>query len=362
MSADPNFPYLSIPAEARWRDAVASREVRSIDPHLGGGLRVSPGDRLASAGSCFAQRISDALQSSGYNYLMLEEGPRFLAVNDRRASGYGLYTARYGNVYTALQLVQLFHRAFGRFDPKEPVWQRADRSYVDPFRPAIQPSGFVSEAECLWDRQAHLAAVRRMFEEVDVFIFTLGLTESWGSNVDGAIFPNCPGSILGGAFDPARHVFHNFTVAEVTAHLDAFATELRAVNRKAEIILTVSPVPLLATFEARHVLQSTVYSKSVLRVACEETIRRHSHVQYFASYEIVTASGDSRAYFLEDRRTVSDMAVKHVVDCFFRHYTGSAANQRAPAGNAAPAFPGTSASQPICDEDLVMAALADQAR
>ncbi len=39
----------------------------------------------------------------------------------------------------------------------------------------------------------HLAAVRRMFEESHLFIFTVGLTEIWESTVDGAVFPVAPG-------------------------------------------------------------------------------------------------------------------------------------------------------------------------
>lgn len=101
-------------------------------------------------------------------------------------------------------------------------------------------------------------------------------------------------------------------------HLELFLAELSVVNPKAKVILTVSPVPLIATFEPRHVLQSTVYSKSVLRVAAEEIVRNHSNVEYFASYEIVTATGDSRAYFSDDLRTVTDEAVRHVIECFLQ--------------------------------------------
>lgn len=369
--ADPAaFPYLSIPRQARWGAAVSGRPPRCIDPHLDSRLHIARSHKVASAGSCFAQRISEALQAGGYSYFVTEEGAPFLTPERKRELGYGVYSARYGNVYTALQLLQLLRRVFGRFEPAEPLWRLADGAFVDPFRPAVPAGGFQSEEECLLDRASHLAAVRRMFEEVEVFIFTLGLTEAWISTVDGAVLPACPGSSLGGAYDPARHAFHNFGVAEVTEHLDAFVAELRGVNPMAQIILTVSPVPLLATYEPRHVLQATVYSKSVLRVACEEAVRRHRQVHYFASYEIVTASGDSAGYFLEDRRTVSDAAVAHVIECFHRQFTGAdpvvgseSVTRADPVDRAegpAPAPAPRALAKPMCDEDLVMAALADQ--
>ena len=359
MANTATFPYFGIPREASWREVMADRQPVEIDPHLNTKLRIKPDDKIASAGSCFAQRISESLQSTGYNYLVTEEGSPFLSAEDKKKLGYGLYSARYGNVFTALQLLQLFRRAFGRYEPSEPVWQLASGRYVDPFRPAVHPDGFESEEECLADREAHLAAVRRMFEEVDVFAFTLGLTETWYSKVDGAAFPACPGSPLGGTFDPSRHAFHNASAGDVTEHLNTFIAEFQAVNPKAQIILTVSPVPLLATFEQRHVLQATVYSKSVLRVASEEIVRRHPHVHYFASYEIVLASGDTKNYFLDDHRTVSNTAVAHVIECFHRQFTGGAQaavpTEKKKEVNAVPA-----GNKPMCDEDLVMAALADQ--
>lgn len=359
MADAASFPYYAVPREARWGKMVVGHAPQDIDPHYNSRLHIERTDKIASAGSCFAQRISEALQSSGYTYFVTEEGPPFLSAERKHELGYRIYSARYGNIYTVLQLLQLFRRAFGRFEPEEPVWQLADGKYVDPFRPSVQPGGFQSEEECMADRAAHLAAVRRMFEEVDVFAFTLGLTESWVSTVDGAVFPSCPGSALGGLHDPARHAFHNFSVREVTEHLDMFIAEFQAVNPNAQIILTVSPVPLLATYEPRHVLQATVYSKSVLRVACEEAVRKHSHVNYFASYEIVTATGDSKSYFLDDRRAVSDVAVAHVIECFHRQFTGASAEERAAYAEHA-ATPEIATAKPMCDEDLVMAALANQ--
>ena len=92
--------------------------------------------------------------------------------------GYGVYTARTGNIYTSRQLVQLFDRAYGKFQPEEDVWQDED-GYRDPFRPQIAPEPFLTRAEYRADRARHFAAVRRAFEELTVFVFTLGLTECW---------------------------------------------------------------------------------------------------------------------------------------------------------------------------------------
>ncbi len=356
MKNSTNFPYHSIPRNARWREVMENLPTNQIDPHFIPSLKIQRNDLIASAGSCFAQRISTALQQSGYQYLVTEKGPDFLSSDEKKKYSYGQYSARYGNIYTVLQLLQLMRRAFGRFDSVEPVWRLKTGGYVDPFRSAVQPDGFISEQECLRDRQSHLAAVRKMFETVNIFIFTLGLTECWLSQVDGSVFPNCPGSSLGGEFDTNKYVFHNFSVLEVIDHIRKFLDEFKQINPSAQVILTVSPVPLLATYEPRHVLQSTVYSKSVLRVACEEIIKQYSNVHYFASYEIVTSTGDISEYFHSDRRSVSNTAVSHVIQCFHNQFTD--ADAQISDSNSNP-IEVSQQSRPICDEELVMAALAD---
>ena len=189
---------------------------------------------------------------------------------------------------------------------------------------AVQPRGFISEAEMRADRKQHLAAVRQMFEQLDVFVFTLGLTECWAARADGAVFPLCPG-VEGGEFDPHKHVFQNQDVGEVVSDMAAFIDALKAVNERAEIVLTVSPVPLVATAEpGAHVLAATTYSKAVLRVAAETLRRRYRHVHYFPSYEIVAGAFNRGRYYAQDLRNVTEEAVSHVMRLFLQHAAGYA--------------------------------------
>jgi hypothetical protein len=235
---------------------------------------------------------------------------------------YGVFSARYGNVYTARQLLQLFRRAYGELTPRPVAWQRGAR-FVDPFRPEIESAGFDSKDAVCASREAHFEAVRRMFEQLDVFIFTLGLTEAWRYKFDGAVFPVAPG-VSGGNFDPRFHEFVNFGVQDVIRDLGDFLRNLSRVNAGARVILTVSPVPLIATYEPRHVLVSTTYSKAVLRVAADEIARSHDNVTYFPSYEIVTGNFSRGRYFENDLRSVTPDGVDHVMRMFFRHFAPDA--------------------------------------
>jgi len=259
------------------------------------------------------------LKSSGCNYLVTEPPHSFISPQAADALSYGLYTARYGNIYTSRQLLQLFERAYGRFTPKENQWRERDGQVIDPFRPQIQPGGFNSARELDYDRERHFEAVRKAFETLDVFVFTLGLTELWRSREDGAAFPLCPG-VAGGDYSPARHEFVNLGVDEIVADMTAFLRGLRAVNPAARVILTVSPVPLVATAEARHVVASTMYSKSALRVSCDALSRSLNQVAYFPSYEIVAGGYAPTDYFATDRRSVTQEGVAHVMRVFERHF------------------------------------------
>jgi hypothetical protein len=303
-----------------------------VDPVVQAPFSIRPQDRIGTAGSCFAQHIARHLQQNGFNYYVSEAAHPLASPEIASRFNYGTFTARYGNIYTARQLLQLVKRAYGEFAPAEDIWSSKKGSFIDPFRPQIQPGGFPTKEEFYNDRAQHFARIRQAIEGLDVFIFTLGLTECWTSAIDGAAYPLCPG-VAGGEFNPATHRFLNMTVTEVTDDLTHTIDLIRARNPGARIILTVSPVPLIATAEDRHVLVSTTYSKSALRVAAEQVSRTCKHVAYFPSYEIITGNHVRGRYFAPDLRSVTEEGVAHVMRLFLKHYAGveNAATARAPS-------------------------------
>jgi hypothetical protein len=313
-------PYKSLPATSYWRRSVADVRPGNLDPIVATKFAIDKADRVATAGSCFAQHIARYLARANFNYYVVEQGHSLLPDSTRREFNYGTFSARYGNVYTTRQLLQLLQRATGAFAPEEPDWQE-DGHWVDPFRPSIQPGGFASPAEVQADRRKHLECVLHMMKTMNVFVFTLGLTETWRSCSDGAVFPICPGCGAG-SFDPQQYEFINLTVDEVVADLRSAIDLLRRFNPKLKVLLTVSPVPLIATNTRSHVLPATTYSKSVLRVAAEMVSQGDPLIDYFPSYEIITGAYCRGAYFAEDLREVREDGVSHVMKTFFRHYVG----------------------------------------
>ncbi len=105
---------------AFWR-AAASDPARDLYRKK---FDINPQDSLMTAGSCFAQHIARTLRHRGYNVLDAEPIPPMLPEDSANKFGYNLYSARYGNIYTARQLQQLLREAFGRFEPKNWIWQK----------------------------------------------------------------------------------------------------------------------------------------------------------------------------------------------------------------------------------------------
>jgi hypothetical protein len=311
-------PYRGLPPHQFWSDAVSSVAPHELDPVVESPLLLGEDNKIATIGSCFAQHLSRFLERSGMGYWVAEQAPSSMPEDEARRRNYGVFSARYGNVYTVRQAVQLLDRAFGAFRPHETAWTRGE-SLVDPFRPRVEPDGFRDIDSLSRDCAAHLEAVRRVFTEADVLVFTLGLTEAWIDVTDGAVFPLAPG-VSGGTFEPSRHAFVNFDYDEVSADLGAFAELFHNVNPAGHILLSVSPVPLVATYEPRHVLVSTVHSKSILRVAAGEAEQRFPFVHYFPAYEVVMAPGQGDRYFADDLRQVTQEGVAHVMRVFARHF------------------------------------------
>jgi hypothetical protein len=338
-------PYRPLPARHFWRASVGNAGATGL---AGGGFdpvgelpfRIGPQDRVAAAGSCFAQHIARNLAGAGFNFLQTEAG-----------DGEGPFSARFGNIYTARQLRQLLLRAYGLVRPRDAAWRLPSGRYIDPFRPQMLGEGglgLASAGAVIDAREAHFAAVREMFETCTVFIFTLGLTEAWLTE-DGMALPVPPG-VLGVTEGASAASFHNFGLSEIYQDLEEVLADICIVNPQLRVIFTVSPVALAATFEPRHVMISNTLSKATLRLAAEMMRERHARVCYFPSYEIVTAPVNAPGAFEADLRSVSPLGVAQVMALFNRHMlSGGEAAAAAPAAMPAPSLNAT--ASPLSDEE-----------
>ena len=301
-------PYKNKPNRSFWSRSVAKDfDVRDLITE--GEVLLNVGENVTSAGSCFASNLIPFIEKAGLNYVRTEVLPEVFSSMGQNL-GYANFSAAYGNIYTARQLKQLYQRAIGDFEPIDYRYE-FNNEIVDLLRPGLKFTASSFEEFNLITNQ-HLSSTKKAFELADVFVFTFGLTEGWISNLDGTTYPSCPGTIAG-QFDHEKYSFYNFSVQEIVEDISWFIENLRNDNPKIRFILSVSPVPLVATATKNHVLPASIYSKSVLRVAAEEICRNFENVSYFPAYEIITGPQAPKEYFEVDRRNVSQIGVEMVM-------------------------------------------------
>lgn len=311
-------PYQSMPREAFWRSGVAEQHPLTIENLYKKKFPIARSDRIATAGSCFAQHVANHLRTRGCNILDAEPPPEGLDEKSAKDFGFKIYSARYGNIYTARQLLQLLHDCASKTVRAGDIWEKNGRFY-DALRPGVEPDGLASREEVKELRLHHFDRVDWLLKKTDLFIFTMGLTEAWVSRRTGTVYPTCPG-VLAGEFDEARYVFKNFSYREIYEDFTEVIALLKNINPKIRILLTVSPIPLTATASGSHVLSATMYSKSTLRAVCGDLAEAHAEVDYFPSYEII-ASPFSRGFFFEPNlRSVSNAGVEAVMRVFFSEH------------------------------------------
>jgi hypothetical protein len=261
-----------------------------------------------SAGSCFASNIVPYLEPAGITYVWTEERPKDL-LPFKDGLGYESFSARFGNIYTSRQFLQLLLRCTERWAPEEDRWA-SPAGLIDPFRPGLK---YLASSDAEFDALtgSHLTATRVAIEAATIVVFTLGLTEAWHAN-DGAVFPVCPGTVAG-AFNASRHHFMNLSTSQVRDDLLQCQAVISGINPTARFLVTVSPVPLTATATGKHVVVASLESKAVLRAAVLEAQATRTEIEYFPSYELLMGWQTPPGSWDADMRTVTKTGLDYVM-------------------------------------------------
>jgi hypothetical protein len=243
--------------------------------------------RICAFGSCFAEHITNHLHAAGYNVL-----GKHLNLNS--------HIIRFGEgMVNTFSIRQQLEWALDQKEMPENLWfgQNKEIALVDP---SIR------------------VETKQIIETTDVFVLTLGLSEIWYDKVSGEAFWHAIPKEL---FDEARHGFRVSSCEENYDNLSQIRALIRRWRPGAKIILTLSPVPLMATFRPVSCLTASSVSKAILRVAIDQLMRDYIDDQelfYFPSYEIV------RDFFAdpfgEDNRHPKPEIIRFVMNTFERHY------------------------------------------
>lgn len=332
-------PYDSLPKTAFWKPAVAEADPTALESLWQPKFEISAQDLILTAGSCFAQNIGRQLRSRGLRWYESETPPADLPRSQHEQNGYGLFSFRTGNIYTAPLLLQWVQWALGTRKPDSEVWQADDR-FHDPFRPSISVDGFPSAEEVLATRQRTLEAMLAAIRKATLFIFTPGLTEAWVNCATGAVYPACPGTVKG-RFDPERHEARIFGYADCRDALDKTLELLWSVNPGLKILLTVSPVPITATISGMHVLAANFQTKNTLRTVVGEIADQYGRVDYFPSFELIGNPCSGARYFAQNGRTITEQGIDAVMRHFFKATGSGSTPQCVPTGEI------------ICEDELL---------
>ena len=266
---------------------------------------------IGSAGSCFAFEIARVFQEKGYNYVITErnDDPQSGMIVDGYSPGdkYAKFCANYGILFNTPSFRQMAERAFGIKPTPQLLFQQADGGWVDPYRENVL---FYSQQAYLRDYYHHIAACRKSLEETEVFIITLGLNECWEFR-DGTVMSRNP---RGNMYPLVKH--KTLTVEENVDNIQTFYDIVRQHNPNFKLIISVSPIPFLATGRAKeqHIIAANTHSKAVLRVAAEALTEKNEHMYYLPSYELVMECIED-AWGADDRH-VKPSTVEQVVEMF----------------------------------------------
>lgn len=250
------------------QDQFSEEEIRKhvLDGWLPKEPFISKQHLITSFGSCFAVNIENFLRKRGYTTAISKYG-------DPEANNYWSKSLlikcseAFVNTYSILYQLRW---AFTGAEDDIRIWFKADgkvRRYIDSSRDAT----------------------REMLTATDVFIITLGLSEVWYSKETGKVlWTGVPES----EYDPDKYGFRLTTVQENRANLAECISLIRQHRGDVPIIVTLSPVPLNATYRPVSCITANSVSKAILRVAIDETMRAHEadkNVFYFPAFEVVTA-------------------------------------------------------------------------
>ena len=280
-----------------------------IDPKF----KLRRDDMFYAIGSCFARGLEYALQRRKMS--VESAAPEFARLVSVKKEPTGLGFINKYNTFSILNELRWALDPAAVF-PVESIVKVTEATWSDPHtNPTLE---LVSFEETL-KRRALLQTVTKRIVNCRAVIVTLGLVEVWRDIEADVYLNNTPiPSLL--ETGPDRYELHLTTFAQNWANLQALHALLsRYGHPDLRIVVTVSPVPLHATFLKMDVVSATTYAKSLLRAVAQQWAAAHENVDYFPSYEIVQNS-ERAAIWESDRIHVRVAGLHHIMGLFLQSY------------------------------------------
>lgn len=269
------------------------------------------GRAVYAIGSCFAREIELHLAAKNWDVLSLDRHNETVDCPLLHSP----VTPDFYNRFNSGSMLREIERLTDSvpMDDRELVYEAPD-GFVDMH---FASRAFVQEMSTIsWRREESLLIGQRL-RHADLIVITLGLNEAWYDTESSSYLNSVPGVNI---VNDDRFELRIFGFNENKCFLLKIINLVRSINPFAKFIISVSPVPMLATFSGLDVVLANSEAKSILRAVAAEVVSQFPHeVSYFPSYELVTCADRDRAW-MGDRRHITGEMVAHVADNFDRIY------------------------------------------
>ncbi len=275
-------------------------------------FRLEPGEKIFTVGSCFARHVEYELGKRGFSLPMQDmfRTPAFEGIDTNVVSNFG--TPSIYNEFAWAFGEKAFDEDYGFVEIRPDRW--IDLHLVRSVRP-----GPLEEVR---HRRTVLQESIRTLADCRVLIMTLGLVELWWDAESGDYLNETPlPSVL--SKWPARFELHTLGFEDCLSYLEkALDIAFRKGPDDLQVILSVSPVPMMATHRPMDVVVANNYSKSVLRAVAEHVVFNHERMTYYPSYECVTHS-DRQLAWMDDMVHVRQEMITLNVQRMVNAYSGT---------------------------------------
>jgi hypothetical protein len=271
-------------------------------------------------GACFARVVEDAFLAHGAPVLSrpidVAADPRFAMTNPHVRPIELINRYNLGSMYAELR--QLLDPA-AALDDRALVYAlesgaHHDLHYYDHWIASPDRDSLLTRRRVLREAFSTIARAR-------VIVLTLGLIEAWYDTEHDLYLNVTPPQSLVQA-RPRQFELRLLGYEENLAYLLQIYDLLRRFGHQAfRLVVTVSPVPLAATFTAEDVFVANMRSKCTLRTAADAFARRFANVDYFPSFEIAQGTRLEHAC-LGDGRHPTAVLGQRIVDLFQQAYYG----------------------------------------
>ncbi|MGP1353470.1 MAG: GSCFA domain-containing protein [Parasphingopyxis sp.] len=304
---------------ATWGSRNTENRVEPVaNPAFEVPFALSPGEKIFTIGSCFARNVEGELVQRGFRIPMRELF---------RQREFADLPFEIVNNFGTPSIYNEFAWAFGeqQYDERKNIVATGTDKYIDLHMVnSIRPAPL----ETVLKRRRSLINATRILAECPVMIMTLGLVELWWDKETESYLNTGPlPSVL--EHQPDRFALHVLTFEECYSYLRK-ALDIAFANSKngLSVVLTVSPVPMMATHRRTDVITANSYSKSVLRAVAEQLVAETPQVSYFPSFETVSLSNRSFAWaddFVHVNNDMIALNVERMVNAFTGNETNASA-------------------------------------